>query len=444
MSLMNPRATAAHVLAQVITQGRSLTPTLEQALKGAGPQANRALVQELCYGTLRHYPQLDAVLNGLLRKPFKPKDADLHALLLLGLYQLAEMRIPDHAAVAETVSAVADLKKDWARGLVNGVLRTFARSTTQHLAAAAATDAGRWNHPAWLIEQIRRAWPEQWTAVLEANNNRAPMTLRVNRTRHDAGAYLQLVAEAGLTAQPCPHSPAGIALAQPVDVGALPGFQDGEVSVQDEAAQLAAGLLQLAPGQRVLDVCAAPGGKTAHILETEPGLTELIAVDVDAERLRRVADTLARLRLKARLVTGDARDPKKWWDGQPFDRILLDAPCSATGVIRRHPDIKLLRRPEDVATLVTTQAAILDAVWPLLRPGGMLVYATCSVLPQENVLQVQAFLQRTADAQPQAMEVEWGHAAQVGRQILPGDAATDGYGGMDGFYYACLQKRSND
>jgi 16S rRNA (cytosine967-C5)-methyltransferase len=439
---MNPRATAARVLAQVIGQGRSLTPALEQAHKDAGQQ--RALVQELCYGTLRHYYRLDAVLNGLLRKPFKSKDADLHALLLLGLYQLTEMRIPDHAAVTETVSAVADLKKEWARGLTNGVLRTFARGTSQYLAEAAATEPGRWNHPAWLIEQIRNAWPNEWTAVLEANNARAPMTLRVNRARLDANTYFAQLAATNLAAQICHHSPAGVALAAPVDVAALPGFGDGAVSVQDEAAQLAAGLLQLAPGQRVLDVCAAPGGKTAHILETEPGLSELVAVDVDAERAGRVADTLARLRLKARVVTGDARNPQQWWDGQPFDRILLDAPCSATGVIRRHPDIKLLRRAEDIAALAATQADILDAVWPLLRPGGMLVYATCSVLPQENALQMQSFLQRCSDAQPQAMDVKWGRAVEVGRQILPGDGATEGYEGMDGFYYACLLKRSND
>lgn len=440
---MNPRAIAARVLAQVIAHGRSLTPALEQGLDAAGPNAQRALVQEMCYGTLRHYPRLDAVLNRLLRKPFKPKDADLHALLLLGLYQLTEMRIPDHAAVGETVSATAVLGKDWARGLVNGVLRGFARNAAQHLAEASATEPGRWNHPQWLIDGLRQAWPEEWQAVLNANNARAPMTLRVNAAQISPSDYLQQLSEAGLAAHVCRHSPVGLRLAQPADVEALPGFRAGAVSVQDEAAQLAAGLLQLAPGQRVLDVCAAPGGKTAHILETEPGLADLLALDVDSERLRRVGDNLARLELAAQLIAGDAREPQRWWDDRHFDRILLDAPCSATGVIRRHPDIKLLRRPSDIDALVSLQAAILDAVWPLLRPGGMLVYATCSVLPQENALQVQAFLQRTPDAEPQVMGVEWGRPVQIGRQILPGDAAAEGYGGMDGFYYACLLKRSN-
>jgi 16S rRNA (cytosine967-C5)-methyltransferase len=442
MAKPDPRAVAARVLAQVMGHGRSLTPSLEQAWNEAGPTLNRALVQELCYGTLRYHPRLETVLAGLLQKPFKPKDADLQALLLLGLYQLTEMRIPDHAAVAETVSATAALGKSWARGLVNAVLRNFQREAQPRLAAADAGEVGRWSHPSWLIERLRQAWPAEWQTVLAANNQRAPMTLRVNVRQHRPEAYLQQLADAGVAAQPCRYSPVGIQLAEAVDVATLPGFATGAVSVQDEAAQLAAGLLQLAPGQRVLDVCAAPGGKTAHILETQSDLA-LQAVDLDPERLRRVDATLQRLGLAAHLTAGDARQPAAWWDGQPFDRILLDAPCSASGVIRRHPDIKLLRRPGDVQTLVELQAAILDAVWPLLQAGGMLLYATCSVLPAENAQQVAAFLTRHGDAVALPMAQAWGHGTEVGRQILPGDGASDGYGGMDGFYYACLQKRSN-
>lgn len=437
---MNPRATAALVISQVMTQGRSLTAALEQALTDSTP--DRALIQAICYGVMRQYPRLEATLAQLLRKPLKEKDADIQALLMAGLYQLLEMRIPDHAAVGETVSAVRDLKKEWARGLVNGVLRNFQRQRDKICQQAEKKEVGRWAHPQWLINAVKQAWPAEWQDILAANNRQAPMTLRVNRQQTSRDAYLQQLAQAGIPALACAFSPDGIALESAVDVGQLPGFAAGLVSVQDEAAQLAAGLLQLESGQRVLDVCAAPGGKAAHILELRPEVSELVAVDVDPLRLERVEQTLERLGLRAQVVAGDAAQPAEWWDGALFDRILLDAPCSASGVIRRHPDIKLLRRPADLAKLGTLQGQILRAIWPLLKPGGMLVYATCSILPQENHEQIGRFLQDVEDAQSITIDAGWGQPVAVGRQIFPGDGANTQYGGMDGFYYACLQKRS--
>jgi 16S rRNA (cytosine967-C5)-methyltransferase len=434
---MNPRAIAARIIDQVC-QGRSLSQALDEIPSVASAQ--RPLIQEIGYGTLRDYPRLSRLAEGLLKKPLKTKDGDLHALLLVGLYQLTAMRVPVHAAVSETVAATTALKKPWARGLVNGVLRNFLRHREQCLASLETDETAHWAHPRWLIDAIREAWPGQWQAILAANNRRPPMCLRVNTARIDVDEYLARLVAADCPARRRGFAPAAVELERPVDVSELPGFARGQVSVQDEAAQLAAGLLQLAPGQRVLDVCAAPGGKTGHILETAE--VELVAVDVAPVRLEKVAENLTRLGQRAQLIAGDATRPAAWWDGRLFDRILLDVPCSATGVIRRHPDIKLLRRPADIQTLLTLQTHILDATWPLLRPGGILLYATCSVLPQENAQQVMAFVARQTDAQALTIDAGWGHAVEIGRQILPGDnVGANEAGGMDGFYYACLTKQ---
>ncbi|HFE32048.1 MAG TPA: 16S rRNA (cytosine(967)-C(5))-methyltransferase RsmB, partial [Gammaproteobacteria bacterium] len=321
-------------------------------------------------------------------------------------------------------------------GLVNAVLRNFQRQAEELLAAADASEPGRWAHPQWLIDSVRTAWPDDWQRILTANNERAPMTLRVNVRQQSRDDYLQRLEQAGIDAEATTHSDGGIRLRSPCDVTQLPGFSEGAVSVQDEAAQLAAQLLDVRPGQRVLDVCAAPGGKTAHILERSDDIA-LLAVDIEARRLQRVTDNLQRLGLQAEVREGDARRPDDWWDGRPFERILLDAPCSASGVIRRHPDIKLLRRPGDIETLLELQGEILRAIWPLLAPGGMLLYATCSVLPQENQQRVAAFLAEQPDAEGRPLEADWGRASGIGRQILPGGVAQ-----MDGFYYACLHKRA--
>ncbi len=428
-SARDARAAAARVLAQVLG-GRSLSDVLPASGAAAG---DRALVAELCFGVCRWFHRLDFQLARLLSAPLKPRDADLRSLLLVGLYQLVEMRIPAHAAVASTVEAARSLGKPWATGLVNGLLRAFLRRRGELDAAADALPAVRCSHPPWLAERLRSAWPEQWEAVLAGANARPPMTLRVNLSRQTRADYLRVLQSVGIGAEAVRDAPAALVLDRPGEASALPGFADGAVSVQDAAAQLAAPLLDPAPGDRVLDACAAPGGKTAHLLEHCPE-ARVTAVDVDPARLARVRENLDRLRLQADVVEGDAERPAGWWAQQTYDRILLDVPCTATGVIRRHPDIKLLRRAEDPAAMAARQARILDAVWPLLRPGGILLYVTCSLLPEENDEQIARFLARAGDACPLVIDAPWGHARGAGRQTLPGE------GGMDGFFYARVTK----
>lgn len=428
----NPRITALKVLQQVLDHGQSLSTQLPATLTALPPE-RRALAQELCYGTLRWLPQLEFLLGKLLDKPLKSKDRDLHVLALLGLYQLAYLQVPAHAAVSETVAITAQLGKGWAKGLINAVLRRFQREQTSLMQQAAQDPLATSAHPAWLLQRLQQAWPDDWAMITAANNRRPPMSLRVNRRHHTREAYLQQLQQQGIGATPSAHAADALTLEQPHPVEQLPGFAQGWVSVQDAAAQLAAPLLAPEAGMRVLDACAAPGGKTSHLLEYCPQLS-LIALDVDKQRLGRVSENLQRLGLEAQLLAADAATPEQWWDQRPFDRILLDAPCSATGVIRRHPDIKVLRREADITALITLQAKILDALWPLLAPGGMLLYATCSILPEENHLQLEQFLARHTDAREQPIEAAWGRAVSVGRQILPDQD------GMDGFFYACIGK----
>jgi 16S rRNA (cytosine967-C5)-methyltransferase len=429
---LNSRATVAAVLRRVIIDRKSLTAALEEHLPRIAKDNDRAFIQAMSFGVLRWYGWLDAVLRKLASKPIR--DEDVRMLALLGLYQLRFTRVKPHAAVAETVAAAG--RKAWAKPFLNGVLRSYQRQADDLHAQIETCYAPRLSYPDWLVQRIRADWPDHAEIILDQGNTQAPLTLRVNRRHHTRDAYLALLAENAPDAAPCRFSPDGIVLPQPVPLGRLPGFAEGWVSVQDEAAQLAAGLLQAAPGQRLLDVCAAPGGKTLHILETSPDLAELVAVDIAEERLGRVRENLARAGLTATVLTGDAAAPAVWCDGKPFDAILLDAPCSATGVIRRHPDIKWLRQPEDIANLVATQRRILDAVWPLLKPGGILLYATCSILREENTDQVAAFLRSTPDARETPLQAEWGHAQSHGRQILTGEQ------NMDGFYYARIARMS--
>ena len=334
-----------------------------------------------------------------------------------------------------TVDACHDLGKSWSTGLVNALLRRFQRERAGILQAVDEYEEAKFAHSAWLVQAIRRAWPDAWQSILEAGNVRAPMTLRVNARVSAREAYLHRLDAAGIAAVAAPYTSHGLTLGNPIEVGALPGFAEGVVSVQDAAAQLAAPLLEVKPGQRVLDACAAPGGKTAHLLESEPGLATLIAVEKDAARVPLLNATLERLGLVCPVVHGDAASPGNWWDGKLFDRILIDAPCSASGVIRRHPDIKYHRRQSDVQALVSVQRGLLEALWPLLAQGGLVLYATCSILPQENQQQVLEFVKSHSDAAPCRIDSEWGRAVDPGRQILPGDH------GMDGFYYARLAKR---
>ncbi len=433
------RAAAARVLSAVCSDGQSLGRALARNEREVLPR-DRPLLRELCYGTLRQHPRLDALIKPLLQKPFKPKDDDLRQLLLVGAYQLLHSRIPDHAALAATVEATRTLGKGWATGLVNGVLRNLQRRHDQ--LAEKLPPAARDAHPDWLWQQLRQAWPQQADAIIAAGNDYPPMCLRVNTSRlrvnkekSSRDDYLTALGNAGIAASPCELAADGLRLAQPVDVDQLPGFDDGHVSVQDEAAQLAARLLDPQPGERILDACAAPGGKTGHLLELQPQLAELIALDSDAERLERVADNLRRLQLDAQLLLGDAGTPDDWYDGRPFDRILLDAPCSGTGVIRRHPDIKVLRSAADIDALAKLQGELLRALWPLLKPGGTLLYVTCSILPTENRDVASAFLAETTDAKEQQIDAEWGISQTVGRQLLPAP------GGCDGFYYARIRKQ---
>ncbi len=428
----NARAAAARVLEQVLVHGRYLDSALETLRAESLPEGQ--LIQELAYGTLRWLHQLAGVAALLLSRPLKPKDQDVYALLLLGLYQLRCMRVATHAAVDETVAAAAALGKPWARGLLNACLREYLRRATEMDARLQTDPALALSHPAWLLEKIRAAYPEDWQRIAAANNERPPLTLRVNTRRRTRAAYLEKLRAANLAARADCVLDTDVTLATPVPVGALPGFAQGEVSVQDAGAQWAAVLLDAQPGERVLDACAAPGGKTGHILERTPGLAELVAVDHEPARVALIADNLKRLGLSARLVTADAGEPDAWWDGRPFDRILLDVPCSATGVIRRHPDIKWRRQPSDLPKLAATQARLLAALWPLLKPGGKLLYVTCSILPEENETPMRALLARAADAADAPLPAAAGETRTVGRQILPGTQ------GMDGFYYACLRK----
>ena len=425
------RAAAAGVIAGVLA-GRSLD-TLLAGAQARVAERDRPLLAQLCYGTLRLAPRLDALAGQLLDRPLRRKDRDVHALLLLGLYQLSDTRIPDHAAVAETVAATGDLGKPWARGLLNAVLRRFQRERAELEAALAP--AARAAHPDWLFAAMAAEWPDALDRLVAANNSQPPLTLRVNRQHLGRDAALAALAAAGIEASPGRLSEDAITLARPCPVEALPGFAEGDLSVQDEAAQLAAVLLAPRDGDRVLDACAAPGGKACHLLELAPGC-ELTAMDVDAARLARVRENLDRLGFSAQLVAGDAADPALLDGSAPFDRILVDAPCSGSGVVRRHPDIKVLRRDADAGQLAARQGAILAGCWARLAPGGRLLYATCSLLGAENDGVVGPFLAGHADARECTPAVAGAERTTHGYQLLP---AVDG---TDGLFYALLAKAS--
>jgi len=417
------RAEAARLVARVLDE----RVAADDLLPAAGIAArDQPLLAALVFGSLRWHYRLEWQARHLLARPLARGQTVLAALLRVGLLQLQELRVPPHAAVSATVNAAALLGARRAGGLVNAVLRRFQRERDELTSAAFNVPEARFAHPQWLIEALRADHPNDWAEILDANNAAPPFWLRVNLARTTRADYLEKLAAAGLAATEAPDVASAVLVAKPVGVESLPGFAAGEVSVQDLSAQRAASLLELAPGQRVLDACAAPGGKTGHILEAQRGRGEVWAVDRDAERIGRVRENLDRLGLAAKLVTADATAPGDWWDGRPFDRILIDAPCSATGVIRRHPDIKVLRRPPDIERAVLLQARLLRALWPLLAPGGRLVYATCSVLRQENDAQIEAFR-----AEEPAIEPAEGVASL---QLKPGEAAGDG------FYYAWLQK----
>jgi 16S rRNA (cytosine967-C5)-methyltransferase len=408
--LVDIQVHAANIIQQVFS-GASLTRALDQLPQLPG----RAAIQDLSYGVLRHYGLLSSLLAALLTTQVK---AGARALVLVGLYQLTFTRAKHYAVVDSAVEAART-----AAPLVNAVLRRYLREKTELIARARETEFGRYSYPQWWIERIKAEYPETFPEILDAGNQHPPLTLRVNVKKISVAEYLRLAESAKMEAEYLGES--AVRIEKPVTVQAIPGFADGLVSVHDAGAQFAARLLDVADGMRVLDACAAPGGKTAHLLELAE--LDLVALDYDAERLRKVQQNLDRLQLSARLICGDAAVPEGWWEGKLFDRILLDAPCTASGVVRRHPDIKWLRREEDIAPAAAEQRRLLDALWQILPHGGKLLYATCSVFAEENSEQTEGFLKRHDDAELLPL-------ANVGSpQLLPNDK-------HDGFYYALLQK----
>jgi 16S rRNA (cytosine967-C5)-methyltransferase len=430
------RASAARIVAAVIAEGVSLDELLAaESDEGSA----RGLKRSLCYGTLRWHFRLAAVLAALATRSPDGLDPRLRALIEVGLYQLTAGETAAHAAVSETVSAARVLGFEKAAGFVNAVLRRFQREQADVLHAVDRDLSLRTAHPRWFIDALRRDRGEAALPVLEANNEHPPLWVRVNRMRSDPDASAAELEAAGFAVTRHPLAPDALQVAPPTDVRSLPGFLDGKLSVQDAAAQLATELLAPEPGERILDACAAPGGKTCHALERTAGRVSLTALDVSSPRIERVRENLVRLGLEAELKVADLAAVAEWWDGRAYDRVLLDAPCSATGVIRRHPDIKILRRAKDIPPLAQRQGRLLDAAWRVVRPGGRLLYTSCSVLAAENEHVITAFLGRTDGAQDVTRDLTPAWPARPtgagpGYQVLPGEA------GMDGFYYACLSK----
>ncbi|MFQ6005088.1 MAG: 16S rRNA (cytosine(967)-C(5))-methyltransferase RsmB [Woeseia sp.] len=436
------RARVAEAVDAVANGGRSLDTAIAGVESGISP-SERSLARALCYGTIRFYFRLRWQLGGLLDRPLKARDSVIESLVAVGIYQLTDTRIPDHAAVSMTVEAARVLRRPKYVPLINAVLRSFLRKGVQ--AREPSDDEARYSHPAWLIERFQSDWPDHWREIVEAGNSQPPMWLRVNIKRQSTGSYIEelLAHDRSEGTHRSDGSITGfdqaLRLESPRLVGDLPGFSDGRVSVQDAAAQLAGPWLLEGGGKRILDACAAPGGKAGQLLELAGPDADLTAIDVDEQRLEKVRENLTRLGLTATLVAADASTPDEWWDGVQFDGILLDAPCSASGIIRRHPDIKLLRRPEDIDRLARSQQALLQALWPLLATNGQLLYVTCSVLTEENDAVVGAFLDSQAGARendvlPNSNIRDLMQRKTCGYQILPGNQD------LDGFYYACLEK----
>jgi len=427
---VQPRVVATRVLDAVLHHGRSLKAELAQALPSLPDPRDRALVEAICFAVLRQPARFEAALSAWMGKPLGYRDGELKALLFAGLAQLDPLKLPAHAALASTVDAARAIGRTHQAGLVNALLRRAQRE------GIPPGDA-RAHWPTWLRERIAADWPRDDAGIFDASVAEPPMWLRVNRRRTTPAAYLERLQDAGIAAQLDGIVPEALRLDSPTAVAALPGFADGDVSVQDASAQLVADALSPATGARVLDACVAPGGKAAHLLERDASL-RLSAIDIDPRRLDRVRENLSRLKLggSIQLAAVDAGETAAWWDGVPFDAVLLDAPCSATGIVRRQPDVLQHRRASDLDALTATQARLLDALWTTVAPGGVLLYATCSILKAENEAQVDAFLSRTPDAQAEPLDARFGHAAGAGRQRLPGEL------GYDGFFYARLRKRA--
>ena len=431
---MQSRAVAALILTEILTRQLTLTAILPEYLSQITSFKDRSFIQELCYGVLRWYYQLDYILQSMIEKDLRTKDTDIKILILLGLYQLEFLRTPEHAAVSATVEACKDLKKQWAKKLVNALLRRYQKEHARLKVLVEKDDQAKYSHPFWFIETLQKEYPEQWQYILKENNRHPPMYLRVNTKLTSRQDYIHELEKNNINATEAPFVETGIKLDKPVDVEQLPLFTEGYVSVQDLAAQLCFSAMDIQQNHRVLDACAAPGGKLSHILEQGPDPIEVIALEPDKNRFERMQKNLERLQLMTTLVCIDANNTKQWWDNNKFDRILVDAPCSATGVIRRHPDIKILRVAENIDVNATIQGNLLSSLWPLLKHGGKLLYVTCSILSTENDRSIRSFLKKHKDAKFTRLYTDWGHTTEFGKQILPGEY------GMDGFYYACLEK----
>ena len=431
------RAVAAEIVDAVVGGGRSLDAQITGNEDRVATN-DRSLLRMLCYGTLRQHWILQEWIDQLIAKPLRKRDRVINALLAVGIYQIVEMRIPDHAVVSETVEAARRLQRPKLAGLVNACLRRFVREDLS--SRKPGSDESKWNHPNWLINRIRSDWPDDWQAILTANSERAPMWLRANASRNTGEQYRQRLQAEGIEADLLDGVPDAVRLKEPQAVDSLPGFELGDASVQDAAAQIAARWLLMNDADRVLDACAAPGGKSGHLLEIGGDGLSLVCVDSDESRTLRITENLKRIGRNATIIAADASNPEEWWDKEPFDAILLDAPCSASGVIRRHPDIKLLRRESDLSSLAALQRKLLEGLWPTLAPGGTLLYATCSVLAAENDEVTEQFLADHTDAiendvLPNNNIRDLMRRKACGYQILPGSA------GMDGFYFAALRKK---
>ena len=432
---MSPRLITIHIIEEVLEKNLPLKIVINknESIKKIGKDSS--LIKEMLFGTFRWYIQLEYILDQLVEKPLKKKDRLLKHLIIIGLYQLIYMRIPNHAVVSETVETCEKISMGWAKGLVNAILREYIREEKKIGLMIQKDEAIKFAHPAWLINKIKADWPSNWEEILIANNEHPPMFLRVNKLHNNRKYYIDKLKEARIEGVETEHSPHGVLLKEPANIEKLPGFSKGDSSVQDLAAQLAIGLLDLKPNHRVLDACAAPGGKTSHILESEPKIESLTAIEKDKIRAKRLYNTLDRIGLRAHVKVEDIINTDKWWDGKKFDRIILDAPCSATGVIRRHPEIRLLRTMDQIIKINKLQTKLLTTLWSTLRDDGLLLYATCSIFKQENRDLIKDFVNNHSNCGLKTIIKEWGVDTGYGRQILPGQD------NMDGFFYACLTKK---
>ena len=428
-----PRAVAAQIVKQVAQDKRSLDPVLEEHLKRNNKDS--ALIHELAAGTLRWWWRLTAQADELLDKPLKSKDLDLYCLIMVGLYQLQFTRIPDHAAVSQTVNASKLIGKQWSNKLVNALMRRFIREGDVITEQFKHDPTFVYSHPDWMIEKLKVDWPDDWNKVLAANNEQQNLTVRVNNQKATVDQVCHSLQQQQIEFSKAQDSPVGIRVLDKTKIWQSQLWRDGLVCVQDESAQLTAYMTKLEPGMRVLDACAAPGGKTCHLLERQPEL-ELLALEIEPVRLERLKQNLDRLNLDCETKVADAGDPKSWWDARQFDLILIDAPCSGSGVINKHPDIKHLRRVTDIEQNIQSQRLLLDKLWPVLKTGGQLLYCTCSVFRQENDQQAQWFINKYANAKELTLDDRFGRKMPFGRQRLPSDYESDG------FYYVGFRKIS--